>query len=186
MTKRISSLFTLSRDGRPQTPDPHPTDSPQYPHSPDYASPSGNKLHKHRFTASSDVDFANDISPLQPPPFLTDTVPQPPSSGQRYGPDSRTASRDTSPHSQAGSVSRPQTPNLLIPGVSSASPARSPTPTSAKVTKKKSWLPGRSDKHKFPDGPTTTQAWIAGLKDHVPYDLTALLNGEQVSGCPPS
>lgn len=49
----------------------------------------------------------------------------------------------------------------------------------SKVGKKKSWLPGKADKHKFEQGPPSNEAWIAAIREHVPYDLTSLLNGEK-------
>jgi hypothetical protein len=53
------------------------------------------------------------------------------------------------------------------------------TPTSGRI-KKKSWLPAKHDKQKPEDGQGGAKAWIAGLREHVPYDITPLLKGERV------
>lgn len=51
-----------------------------------------------------------------------------------------------------------------------------------KLSKKKSGLPGgKADKLKFDDGDLHQKAWIAGLKEHIPYDLTPLLTGDKVA-----
>jgi len=184
MAKRLSSFFSLSRDDKdhadgPQSPPPLNPQSPNYP-----VTPTFHKLHKHRATASSELDLQSDLPPLAPPPFLSESgVVRPPSS-QFSGQDSRPGSRTGSPQSQVqsreGSRSRPQTPSLLIPPGAAVSPARPGTPTSTKITKKKSWHPGKPEKHKFDDG-HTPKAWIAGLKEYVAYDLNPLLRGERVS-----
>lgn len=184
MAKRLSSLFSLSRDDKDpvETPQSYTTPSSQYPPSPNYLpTPTAHKLHKHRFTASSDFDFNdNALPPLEPPPLLSDSgIPRPPSSN-RSGPDSRPASRNSSPHSRDGNRSRPQTPSLMIPHSSTGSPARPATPNSAKISKKKTWVSGRSDKQRPEDGQGAPRAWIAGLREHIPFDLTPLLIGDRV------
>jgi len=185
MAKRLSSLFSLSRDDKDpvETPQSYTTPASHYPPSPPYGhipTAAAHKLHKHRFTASSDFDFNdNDLPPLEPPPLLSDSgIPRPPSSN-RSGPDSRPASRNSS-HSRDGNRSRPQTPSLMIPHSSTGSPARPGTPNSAKLSKKKTWVPGRSDKQRLEDGQGAPRAWIAGLREHIPYDLTPLLTGDRV------
>lgn len=188
MAKRLSSLFSLSRDDKDhvETPQSYTTPSSQFPPSPSYLpTPTSHKLHKHRFTASSDIDFnENALPPLEPPPFLSESgVPRPPSSN-RSGPDSRPASRNSSPHSLNENRSRPQTPSLMIPHNSTGSPARPATPNSAKISKKKTWGPGRSDKQKPEDGQGSQRAWIAGLREHIPYHLTPLLTGDKVGHAP--
>ena len=60
------------------------------------------------------------------------------------------------------------------------SPGLPPTSPSAKITKKKSWLPGKSDKHKFEDGSRSRKAWIAGIPEHVAYDVNPLVSGSKV------
>lgn len=181
MAKRISSFFSLSRDA-----DHPPADTPSSTNSnsPHVApQPTTHKLHKHRFTSSSQNDLNDGLPPLAPPPLLTESGAVRPPSSHRSGPDSRPASRNSSPHSQPhsrnASGSRPQTPSLLIPPVTAGSPGLPATPPS-KITKKKSWLPGKADKHKFEDGPTTSKAWIAGLREFVAYDPTPLILGARV------
>ena len=184
MAKRLSSLFSLSRDDKdhPDTPLSPPPANPQSPSYP--APPTSHKLHKHRVTASSELDLHNDLPPLAPPPLLSESGVVRPSSSHLSGQDSRPDSRTGSPKSQVqsreGSRSRPQTPNLLIPPGTTGSPARPGTPTSAKITKKKSWLPAKSDRHRFDDG-HPHKAWIAGLKEFVAYDQNPLLKGEKVT-----
>ena len=187
MSKRLSSLFSLSRDSdhRPSEPPPSATATSPHiaPQSPNTAT--GHKLHKHRFNSSSQTDLNDHLPPLAPPPLLTESGAVRPPSSQRSGPDSRPTSRNSSSHSQShsreASRSRPQTPNLLIPPGATGSPGHPATPSSARVTKKKSWLPGKQDKHKFEDGPGSSKAWIAGLREFVACDLTPLLRGERVS-----
>ena len=183
MAKRLSSIFSLSRDDKDhsEAPQSGTAGSPQYALSPNYIpTPTSHKLHKHRFTASSELDFSNDLPPLEPPPLLSGSGAARPPSSHRSGPDSRSASRNASPHSRDESRSRPQTPNLLIPPGSTGSPARPATPTSARTARKKTWGIGKPDKHGSQDGQGAQRAWIAGLREHIPYDMTPLLTGERV------
>ena len=113
-------------------------------------------------------------TPLAPPPLrANDGFARPPSSAGS-GQGSRPGSRATSPQS-TGSRSRPTTPSITIAGADD----RPQTPNSAKPIKRKSWLPGSRDKAKQ-DDKKQSKAWIAGLKDHVPYDVTPLLAGEEL------
>ncbi|EXJ87177.1 hypothetical protein A1O3_04136 [Capronia epimyces CBS 606.96] len=177
MAKRLSSLFSLSRDGKP-----HP--EPLGPAHPTYtAALTTHKLHKNRFTASSNTDLIEGSSGLAPPPLLTETGLVRPPSSQRSGSESRPGSRASSGHSQVhsreGSRSRPQTPTLVIPSNAPAPPARPATPSSGR-TSKRGWAPGKHDRHKIDDGSAHRKAWIAGLREYVPYDLAPLLGGEKV------
>jgi hypothetical protein len=61
------------------------------------------------------------------------------------------------------------------------STSRPQTPTSAKASKRRSWLPGKADKSPGGQERYESQAWIAGLKEHIPYNITPLINGEKVS-----
>ncbi|EXJ61705.1 hypothetical protein A1O7_02134 [Cladophialophora yegresii CBS 114405] len=181
MSKRLSSLFTLSRDSDQHSQRQHPEATPSTTaSSPPIAPQSPHKLHKSRFTSSSQIDLNDGLPPLAPPPRLTESGSVRPPSSHRSGPDSRPTSRNSSIHSRDGSRSRPQTPNLLIPPGNTHSPGLPATSPVAKITKKKSWLPGKSDKHKFEDGSTSSKAWIAGIRDHMPYDLAPLSKGERV------
>ncbi|KIX04496.1 uncharacterized protein Z518_05366 [Rhinocladiella mackenziei CBS 650.93] len=183
MAKRLSSLFSLSRDDN-EAPQSTTALSPNYPPSPNHAiSPTSRKSYKYRVTSSSEVDPVENLPRLAPPPLLSESgFVRPPSSHR--GTDSRPGSRASSPQSQVqsrdGSRSRPQTPNSLIPPGAATSTGQPATPTSAKITKKKSWLAGKSDKHEFEDGHSHQKAWIAGLREYVAYDLTPLLRGEKV------
>ncbi|OQV10793.1 hypothetical protein CLAIMM_14735 [Cladophialophora immunda] len=190
MAKRLSSLFSLSRDSADKVdPDIPPTmesATATSPHIPPQSTGHAisHKLHKHRMTSSSEIDLNASLPPLAPPPLLSDAGAVPPPSSHQSAPDSLSGSRNSSPHSLArsrdASRSRPQTPNLLIPPGTAGTPGQSATPPSAKIAKKKSWLHGKSDKHKFDNGQGAHNAWIAGLREHVAYDLTPLLTGERV------
>ena len=170
MSKRLSAIFSLSKDV-------HGTDQKHAPlpksmSNPSLAIPaSGGKLHK----STSPVSAAPrttypeptlPITPLAPPPLLTgDGMFRPPSS----------AGSGSRPPSQGSVRSRPQTPTFAITPVDGNSPARPSTPGSATRLKKHTW--GKSSKGK---NVPQSQAWIAGLPDHIPYDLTPLLKGERV------
>ncbi|OCT49704.1 hypothetical protein CLCR_06655 [Cladophialophora carrionii] len=180
MAKRLSSLFSLSRDGDHHNHHQQTEATPATASSPQTAPHSPHKLHKSRFASSSQIDLNDGLPPLAPPPLLTESGSVRPPSSHRSGTDSRPTSRNSSAHSRDGSRSRPQTPNLLIPPGNTGSPGLPATSPVAKITKKKSWLPGKSDKHRFEDGPTSSKAWIAGIRDHMPYDLAPLSKGERV------
>lgn len=174
MSKRLSSIFSLSKDdhGTGQTHSPLPRASSN----PTLAPPSA-KLHKPLSQPATSPAQANypeptlPITPLAPPPLLTgDGMIRPPSS---TGSGSR-------PASQASVRSRPQTPNFAITPVDGNSPITATTPGSGKLKKTHSWMPGKASKGKNGDA-NHSQAWIAGLPDHVPYDLNPLLKGERVS-----
>ncbi|KAK5945681.1 hypothetical protein PMZ80_002888 [Knufia obscura] len=190
MSKRLSSLFghkkEKSEEGALGSPAYSRQDSVRVsPGASPVAGPG--KLQKQRLTSTSELSLnTQDIPPLFPPPTFRETA-----SGISNRPSSRPVSRagtnEYAPPSRDSSRSRPQTPNLLtIPG-QAASPAphspASPGPgNGARLAKKKSLLPGgKSDKHKFEDGESQQKAWIAGLKEHIPYDLAALLSGGRVS-----
>ncbi|EHY57180.1 hypothetical protein HRR80_003405 [Exophiala dermatitidis] len=179
MAKRLSSLFSLSRDDKQHSEVVEP-DSIHHAQSPTYvAATTSHKLSKHRVTSST-IDLTAGASSLAPPPLLSEPGFVRPPSSHRSGSESRPGSRTSSAHSYEGSRSRPQTPTLLIPSSTTASPARPTTPSSAKLSKKKSWIPTRHDRHKGDDGQGPHKAWIAGLREHVPYDLGPLLRGDKV------
>ncbi|OAP64199.1 hypothetical protein AYL99_00171 [Fonsecaea erecta] len=187
MAKRLSSLFSHARDPTDSiTPDPPTAVAASAPHIPPQSAGHAisHKLHKHRITSSSEIDLNAGLPPLTPPPLLSASGAVRPPSSHQSASGSTSASRNSSPHSlvrsREASRSRPQTPNLLIPPGTAGSPGHPATPPSAKVAKKKSWLHGKSDKHRFDDGPGASKAWIAGLREHVAYDLTPLLKGERV------
>jgi hypothetical protein len=174
MSKRLSALFSLSKDD-------HGTDQKHSPLSKSVSNPSlaipatGGKLHKSTspVTAAPRATYPEPtlpITPLAPPPLVTgDGMFRPPSS----------AGSGSRPPSQASVRSRPQTPTFAITPVEANSPVLPPTPGSAGRLKKHTW--GKSSKSR---SGTHSQAWIAGLPDHIPYDLTPLLKGERVSTDP--
>lgn len=191
MAKRLSSLFSFPREDKHQLHaeglEPVSTTSPLYSYSPTYPTAStGQKLHKLRLNPNHDP---NGTSPaLAPPPLLFESgVARPPSS-QRSASQSRPGSRASSArseiHSQEGSRSRPQTPTLLISTTATDSLSRPATPSAGKISKKKSWVPGKHDRNKLEDGSSPRKAWIAGLREHVPYDLAPLITGQRVGSCP--
>ena len=86
--------------------------------------------------------------------------------------------------SRDSSRSRPTTPsNNLMPSgqnspVYTSSPTHQKTPNSAKAARRRSWMPGKHEKSTSQGG--TSKAWIAGLREHVPYDINPLIDGERV------
>jgi hypothetical protein len=126
------------------------------------------------------------LSPLAPPPTLVNYGPPQPASSQgsiRSRPNSRPSSRATS---REGSRSRPSTPTTMAPPGSANSPiARTQmTPKDPKVLKRQSWLPKKSGHGGDDAGDHEPKAWIAGLREHIPYDLAPIFRGERV-GFPP-
>jgi hypothetical protein len=180
MSKRLSAIFSLSKDDRgtglAHSPLPNSTSNPSLT-----VPAAGGKLHKPVTPSSTTTSSATTphadypaptlpITPLAPPPLVTgDGMFRPPSS----------AGSGSRPPSQASVRSRPQTPTFAITPVEGNSPLRPTTPGSATRLKKHTW--GRSSKGK---SEPHSQAWIAGLPDHTPYDLTPLLNGERVGSFP--
>ena len=172
MAKRLSSLFSLSKDdsGPPPQADVHA-------HSRDSSlaqSPTAGRLQKHISNPSADMNppsTLQPLTPLAPPPLLQDGFRPPSSAGSGSQPGSRADSPQSLPRS------RPQTPTIVVPGAEAHSPI---TPTSGKLNKRKSWLPGKSDKQKAEER-KNAKAWIAGLRDFVNYDVTPLLAGDRVS-----
>lgn len=116
------------------------------------------------------------LSPLVPPPAIVNYGPPRPASSQGSvgsRPDSRPGSRAAS---REGSRSRPSTPSNMGPPSANNSPvgkvAKDP-----KGLKRMSWMP----KKVGPEVETVEpKAWIAGLKDHVPYDSTAIFRCTRV------
>ena len=86
------------------------------------------------------------------------------------------------PGSGEGSRSRPTTPNTFAPfGSIGSATSRSSTPNSAKTSKRRSWLSGKAEKPSTEQTRPEAQAWGAGLRDHVPYNLLPLMQGEKAS-----
>jgi hypothetical protein len=108
-------------------------------------------------------------APLMPPPPLTTLDPSHPYNQTGSAPNSRPGSRPNS---------RPQTPTTLAPPGGGL--RGSPTPE-AKITKRRSWLPGRSRGDASEETQGVFAAWIAGLQHRVMYDVKPLTNGERVS-----
>ena len=116
------------------------------------------------------------LEPQNPPPLVTATGSTCPQS--RGSPQLRPSSDVWSPpSSREGSRSRPQTPA----GSPQFTTSRSGTPDSARMSKKKSWLPGKLSKSDVEIVEGEPKAWIAGLQEHVSYDLKPLLQGGKVS-----
>lgn len=184
MSKRLSSLFGHKKEKSEEEASGSPLKYQQATSVSPVASPvSGGRLQKQRLQSSSQLSLnTHDVPPLEPPPTFREGA-----SGISARPSSRPASRNGNPSdypsSRESSRSRPQTPNLLtIPGQTS-SPAPfspvSPGSATAKLAKKK-YPGGKQDKFKFGDGESQQKAWIAGLKEHIPYDLTQLLHGDRL------
>ena len=165
MAKRLSSIFSLSKDDTTVSTS-HSRDSSLN------QSPTSSRLQKYVSSSSAET---NPLSNLPPPPLMYQDGFRPPSAGSGSMPGSRASSPQSAP-----SRSRPQTPTIIIPGAEPNSPIRPLTPQSGKLNKKKTWLPGKSDKQKAEER-KNAKAWIAGLRDFVNYDLTPLLAGDRVS-----
>ena len=181
-SNRVSSLLSLGPSKNDSTstlsqssyvshaPDASQDHSPGSPDS-TLQSTSKHKLHKSNPSAGLSLHTLNAMAamPLDPPPIISADGLQRPQSTCSSGQASREGSR-----------SRPTTPNMLTPYDNLPS-SRPQTPTSAKASKRRSWLPGRADKNNAGQEQHISQAWIAGLKEHIPYNLTPLINGEKVS-----
>lgn len=184
--KRLSSLFSLTKSqpisnfsGSSEDSHPHDRDSSQER----AGRLQQQKLHKLRITSDESTPPPEAVyQGLDPPQFPTArSASNPPSS---YG--SRPGSRAHSPmlNSRDGSRSRPQTPVYVAPAGVPQSPSRPGTPSSAKINKRKSWMPGsagKSESTPIEQIQHEPRAWIAGLREHIPYDIAPLLNGTKVS-----
>ena len=114
------------------------------------------------------------LSPLAPPPTLVNHGP-PRSASCHDSVRSRAASRE-------GSRSRPPTPTVMAaPGSTNSPVARAQnTPREGKVAKRHSWLLKKSGQGEDDTKKHEPKAWIAGLRDHVPYDMSPVFRGERV------
>jgi hypothetical protein len=117
------------------------------------------------------------LSPLAPPPTLVNYGP--PKAASSHGsvhsrPSSRAGSRD-------GSRSRPSTPTVTAPSGSAGSPISRPQtgPREHKIAKRQSWLPKKPGQEED-SGNGESKAWIAGLREHIPYDMSPIFRGERV------
>lgn len=171
MARRISAFFSSKDEDLPK-----PSGSPynSAPGSP--VGPSKGKLTKQMGKSSSDLNLNRMARDLEPPPVFTDQG----MAARPQSRDGRGSVRSDTAGSRQSSSSRPSTPNMLgVPGA--ASPVQT-SPSSGKLSKRRSWIPGRSDKQHTGSEVehSPAQAWIAGLREMVPYDITKLLNGDPV------
>ena len=190
-SNRLSSLFGLSKSESQQSLTPSSSSSTTHNDKRDSTalgsgypaqllqSPSHQKLRKDNPSTGPGLPMLNTMAsaPLPlPPSFSDDALNRPPSRGSNFSrPGSRQASRDAS-------LSRPTTPSIMAP-MGDGSPITRPlTPGSAgqKISKRRSWLPGKSDKGSGGDGKLNPQAWIAGLKEHIAYNTKLLYEGDVV------
>ena len=183
--KRLSSLFTLSKSQSgsnisQSSDDSHLRDQASSPERTSRIQQQ-QRLNRLRITSEgSNIAPAALFQDIEPPQFPSRrSVSNPPSS---YG--SRPGSRVGSPiYGREGSRSRPQTPVLQPPSGIAQSPSRPSTPSSATLKKRRSWMPGsggRSDKSHVEQTSLEPKAWIAGLREHIAYDIAPLLNGARV------
>jgi hypothetical protein len=186
-SNRLSSLFSLGHSRNDSasslshsssvshTADASQDHAPSSP-GPTLQSSSKHKLHKGNPSLGSDLAPLDTMAALPlapPPPIGADGLPRPSSAtGQLNAYSSGQASRE-------GSRSRPSTPVMLTPH-DNRSPSHPQTLTSAKASKRRSWLPGKPDKSPVGQERNESQAWIAGLKEHIPYSLLPLIDGEKV------
>lgn len=116
------------------------------------------------------------LSPLVPPPTLINHGP--PKAASSHGsvqsrPNSQAGSRD-------GSRSRPSTPTVMAPPGSASSPITRPqaAPREHKIAKRQSWQLKKPGQEAVELG--EPKAWIAGLREHIPYDMSPVFRGEKV------
>jgi hypothetical protein len=183
--KRLSSIFSLSKSQSTSnlsasSGDSHPRDRDSSQER--VGRLQQQKLHKLQVTSDgSTPPLESVLEGLDPPHFPgTRSASNPPSN---YG--SRPGSRVGSPmmNSRDASRSRPQTPVYSAPGAIAQSPSRPGTPSSAKPNKRRSWMPGSGGKSEVTSIESVqyeSNAWIAGLREHIPYDISPLLNGTRV------
>ncbi len=136
-----------------------------------------NSINSHNPIMPPPINTAT-LSPLAPPPTLVNYGPPRPASSHgsaRSRPSSRATSRE-------GSRSRPSTPTTIGPPASANSPvARTQTiPRDTKISKRHSWVPRKPGNGPDELGSQEPKAWIAGLREHIPYDLSPIFRGEKV------
>lgn len=114
--------------------------------------------------ATDDLDLN---APLPPPPSLL-AVNQDLADTAGNSPNSRPQSRGGSRPSSSG--------GLAPPG------SRPGTPGAPKLSKRRSWMPGRARASSVDNRASmpSTSAWVAGLDQKVPYDLGPLLRSEPI------
>ena len=182
--KRLSSIFTVPKSRSTSNLSAASNDS--HPHDGDSSQErqgrsQQQKLQKLRVTSDgSNPPPETLLQDLEPPQFPSQRNASNPPSSYGSGPGSRVGSPI---NSRDGSRSRPQTPVLLGPGGIAQSPQRPGTPGSAKLNKRRSWMPGsggKSEKSQIDQVSHEPKAWIAGLREHIPYDITPLINGMRV------
>ena len=178
--KRVSSLFGLRRDESTSTIS-RSSDTSQYHYATQDAKSLASTLQSQRYTpprsrlASSQslqaIPFNASSDSLEPPRHTTvsDTF--------RSRSSDRVSKRTVSESSRERSRSRPQTP---LEQRRRDSCSRPTTPDSAKLGKKKIWFSGRNARIPVAQTADGAKAWIAGLIEHVPYDLTPLFHGKKV------
>ena len=197
--KRISSLFSvgtsqdesdssLSHSGtssrlRRSSQDMPRTGPSSYAPLPKSASLSNFSGHRTNTSFNSDVlmpppTSTAQLSPLAPPPTLVSYgAPRPASShgSARSTRSSRAGSRD-------GNRSRPSTPTTKGPPPSAGSPISRAQITSreSKLSKRHSWLPKNKGQNPEDSKDHEPKAWIAGLREHISYDLLPVFRGEKV------
>ncbi|RMZ81786.1 hypothetical protein DV738_g2047, partial [Chaetothyriales sp. CBS 135597] len=170
MARRLSAMFLPSKDTTGLESDRSIAHKP-------LPAPHASRLHKApQLPCTEPGKQTNETLAPPPPVYLDSTFVRPRSP---YGSSSQPQSRASSPLS-VEKRSRPQTPSALGSD-GSLSPARSPatthsrptTPGSAKPVKRKTRFLIKADKSGREDDQQPA-AWIAGLKDKVPYDLQPL------------
>ncbi|RMZ77153.1 hypothetical protein DV737_g4512, partial [Chaetothyriales sp. CBS 132003] len=179
MARRLSAIFSPSKDDTDA--DPGHSLIHRFSHSQLNLNQPVDRSRLHKHTVSSYSETGNQATAtLAPPPlFVESGLVRPLSS---HGSGSRPQSRGSS--AQSGDRrSQSQTPTTLISDADHSpawSHSRPTTPASEVPNKRKNRVLVKGGKSGSENGPQS-RAWIAGLKDHVPYDLKPLLQGEPVS-----
>ena len=199
--KRISSFFNISKDD-PVASDGAPTMTMMS--TPSFAPPPPPPPHDFERSGygpimRKPVSVQNlstfDIPPerpqfFSPPPIdspYDPTLLPPPSLAQsdRGRSDSPTGRRPDS-RDERRSKSRPNEPLLVIPGKGSRDNSRPSTPVDGKSRRRSLFGKGAQTVNDAPAnvGRDSLKAWIAGLQETIPYELSPLLTARHVSSDP--
>lgn len=133
---------------------------------------------------SSRAPQVDNDAPLPPPPSLV-TVNQDLADSANNPSNNRPTSAGGNRPASSGGL-RPRSAASLKPRPGSMAGSRPGSPGTDRQSKRMSWLPGSkntrgsSAEEEKPPMPTKNSAWVAGLPERYPYDLTPLINGERV------
>lgn len=195
--KRISSLLSIGSSKEATSPRSSASNSPNIDsqHSPGHGSLDGGRnserVLRHSASAhnlSSRAPLVDNDAPLPPPPSLV-TVNQDLADSSNNPSYNRPRSAGGNRPGSSGGLRPGSSGGLKVrPGSMGGSRPGSPA-SDSRQSKRMSWLPGSrsrrsSSEEEKPRMPTKNSAWVAGLPERYPYDLTPLINGERVCHVP--